>query len=189
MDGDVFGAVTRLGRDAADAVARALEGGIWDPFSAARCLDVLHAEAGGIPSLPGVLRELEALRTAPLLAHVHRDAAVERIGEVVRQAKGSTLDLILRSVAERSVLSGEYEPIRVLGRYCEVLLDSAIISPRGGFLETSGHSRKDEARALLSPVASAAAEKLATRPDARRLGLARPHADLRPDSDLLGVTE
>lgn len=87
VDGDIFGAVTRLGRDAADAIARSLEGGAWDPFSAARCLDVLHSEAGGIPSLPAILRELEALRSAPLLAYTQREAVAERINEVVRQAK------------------------------------------------------------------------------------------------------
>jgi hypothetical protein len=190
VDGDIFGAVTRLGRDAADAITSALRGGVWDPFLPARCLDVLHAAAGGIPSLPGVLRELEDLRSAPLLAHTQREAAIERINNIVRQATGATtLDLMLRSAVERSVLIGEYASLRVLERFCQTLLDSAVIYPRGGYLETAGHGRKEEARLLLAPIAAAAAEILAERPDAKLLRLARPHANLQPDTDLLGAVE
>jgi hypothetical protein len=189
VDGDIFGAVTRLGRDAAEGISLAFEGAYWDPFLAARCLDVLHAEAGGVPSLAGVIQELEALCSTPLLAHTLREAAIERIDAVVRHANGTILDLILRSVAERSILRGEYDPVRVLGRYCETLLDRAIISSRGGLLEQAGRARRDEARSRLAPVAATAAEALLARPDSKRLGLAKEHARLQSDTDLLGATE
>ena len=190
VDGDIFGAVTRLGRAAAEAIVRALEGGPWDPFSSARCIDVLHLEAGGLPTLPGVLRELEGLRTAPLLAHSQREAAIERIDDVHRSVRGATtLDLMLRGAAERSVLNGEYGAAGVLERYCQTVLDSAIMSPRGGYLDTEGHGRKEEARSLLAPIAAAAAEILAERPEAKRLGLARPHANIQADTNLLGASE
>jgi hypothetical protein len=190
VDGDIFGAVTRLGRAAADAVVRTLEGGRWDPFFAANCLDVLHAEAGGLPTLAGVLRVLEDFRSAPLLAQTQREAAIERINDVHRKTTGvTTLDLMLRSAVEKSVLSGEYDSVRVLERYCQAALDAAIMSPRGGYLETEGHARKEEARLLLAPIAAAAAEILARRPGARRLGLAPPHANVLPDTDLLGASQ
>jgi hypothetical protein len=77
VDGDIFGAVTRLGRDAAEGVARATRGEAWDPFLAARCLDVLLMSADGVPSLPSVLRELEALRASPLLARTLVESSVK----------------------------------------------------------------------------------------------------------------
>jgi hypothetical protein len=169
-------------------MVRYFEGADWSPFLGARCLDVLYQEASGVPSLPAVLRELETLRSAPLLARTLRETAVERIDDIVRRASGSTLDLILRSVARRSILSGEYDARRVVGRFCETLLDVAIISPRGGFIEQAGHARKDDARALLASVAAAAADVLVNRPDAKRLGLARPHAQIQPDTNLLEAT-
>jgi hypothetical protein len=190
VDGDIFGAVTRLGRAAADAVVRALEGGRWDPFFAAHCLDDLHVKAGGIPTLPGVLRILEGLRATPLLAHSQREAAIERLNDVHRNTAGvTTLDLMLRAAAEKSIWSGEYDSVRVLERYCQSALDATIMSPRGGYLETQGHARKEDARTLLAPIAAAAAETLARRPAARRLGLAQPHANVQPDTDLLGASE
>jgi hypothetical protein len=190
VDGDIFGVVTRLGRAAADAVARALEGGRWDPFFAAQCLDDLHAKAGGLPTLPGVLRILEGLRATPLLAYSQREAAIERLNDVHRNTEGvTTLDLMLRCSAEKSIWSGEYDSVRVLERYCQSALDAAIMSSRGGYLETHGHTRKEDARTLLAPIATAAAETLARRPTARRLGLAPPHANLQPDTDLLGSGE
>lgn len=190
MDGDIFGAVTRLGRAAAEAVAHALDGGEWDRFSAFRCLDVLHAEAGGLPTLPGVLRELEDLRSAPLLAHTQREAALGRINHVHVNTDGvTTLDLILRSAAERSVLSGEYEPVQVLERYFGAVLDGAILSPRGGYFEIEGYGRQEEARLLLAPIAALAAETLARRPEARRLRLAQPHANIQADTNLLPASE
>lgn len=190
MDGDIFGAVTRLGRAAAEAVAHALDGGGWDRFSAFRCLDVLHAKAGGLPTLPGVLRELEDLRSAPLLAHSQRETALGRINHVHVNTDGvTTLDLILRSAAERSVLSGEYEPVQVLERHFQAVLDGAILSPRGGYFEIEGYGRQEEARLLLAPIAALAAEILARRPEARRLGLAQPHANIQADTNLLQASE
>jgi hypothetical protein len=85
------------------------------------------------------------------------------------------------------VLRGEYDRTRVLECFFERLLDMTIITPRGGFIDRAGHARTAEARALLKPIAASAAAVLARRPDARRLGLARPHAQLQPDSNLLGA--
>jgi hypothetical protein len=188
VDGDIFGAVTRLGRDAAEGLARAVHGDVWDPFLAARCLDVLVEAANGIPSLRGILRELRNLQASPLLARTLVESSLEGIGDSVRTTNGSLLDLMLRSVAERSVLRGEYQPRRVLGWFFTELLDRAIISGRGGFLELEqgGQARRGEALSILARVASEAAAALEARPDAKRLGLARQYAQLEADSDLLG---
>lgn len=176
MDGDIFGAVTRLGRAAADAVVRALEGGKWDPFFAAHCLDDLHAKAGGVPTLPGVLRILEGLRAAPLLAHSQREAAIERLNDVHRNAVGvTTLDLMLRAAAAKSIWSGEYDSVRVLERYCQSALDATIMSLRGGYLRP----RATRGRKTL--------ERCSRR--SPLLQLRRSRGALRPDDwDLLRLT-
>jgi hypothetical protein len=188
MDGDIFGAVSRLGRDAAEGLVRAVHGDAWDPFLATRCMDVLVANADGIPSLPSVLEVLRDLQGSPLLAATLVEASVDRIADAVRQARGTLLDLMLRSVAERSILRGQYDPRAVLERFCAELLDRSIISGRGGFLELpdGGQAHRHEAMAIVAPVAARAAERLEARPDAKRLGLSRQHAHLVPESDLLG---
>jgi hypothetical protein len=188
VDGDIFGAVTRLGRDAAAGVARAVRGNTWDPFLAARCLDVLIAKADGIPSLRAVMDVVRAVNATPLLAPALAESSAERIGDVVREAKGTVLDLMLCSTAQRSLLRGESEPGVVLNRFCAELLDRSIVSGRGGFLElaSDGQARRDEAMAILGPLAAQAAQVLEARPDAKRLGLSRQYARLSPDSDLLG---
>jgi hypothetical protein len=130
--------------------------GAWDPFLSARCIEVLIAKAEGIRSLPPVMVE----------------SAVERIGDAVREAKGTELDLMLRSAAQKSLLQGAYEPRAVLQRFCAELLDRSIISGRGGFLELTdgGPARSGEAMAILAPVAAQAAQCLEARPDATWLG-------------------
>ncbi|HEX8795226.1 MAG TPA: hypothetical protein VF765_29965 [Polyangiaceae bacterium] len=188
MDGDIFGAVTRLGRDAAEGVARAVHGDAWDPFLATRCIEVLVEKAEGIRSLPAVLEVLRTINATPLLASVLVESSLERVDDAVREANGTELDLILRSSVQRSLLRGEYQPGGILQRFCAELLDRSIISGRGGFLELAndGQARRDEAMAILAPVAARAAQVLEARPDAKRLGLSRQHARLSPKSDLLG---
>ncbi len=188
MDGDIFGAVSRLGRDAADGLARAVHGGAWDPFLAARCIDVLVAEADGIGSLAAVIDVFRSLQATPLLASTLVERSLERIADAVRDAKGTVLDLMLRSVAERSVLRGEHEPRAMLQRFCAEVLDRAIISGRGGFLELDlgGCARREEAMTILAQISAEAAARLEARPDAKRLGLARQYAQLEADTDLLG---
>lgn len=187
VDGDVFGKVTRLGRDAADAVARALSGeDAWDPFLAERCLEVLVGAAGGIPSLPVVVAELGALRAAPLLAPTLAEAAVERIHEASLTGETTELDLILRGVAQREVLRGEFQIRSVLERFCAELLDRAILCGRGGFMEQHGVGRIDEARGLLRSVTIDGARVLEKRPTAKRLGIAIRHAHVGSDTNLLG---
>lgn len=189
MDGDIFGAVTRLGRAAAEALLRVLDGGPRDPFLPARCLDVLIGAANGVPSLPGVLRELNALRDNPLFARSLGESALERISDEVRAAKGTVLDLMLRSEAERCVLRGNYDPHHLVRGFCTEVLDRAIVSGRGGLLEQVGPARCREARSLLADVASEAAAILVARPDAQHLGLARRYAHIEADTNLLGGVE
>lgn len=189
MDGDIFGAVSRLGRDAADGVVRAIRGDFWDPFLATRCIDVLIAEANGIPSLQPILEVLDELQKSPLLAPALVESSINRIVGAVREARGTTiLDLVLRSVVERSILRGQYEPLGVLNLFCAELLEKSIISGRGGFLELADveHAHRHQAMKLLAPVITQAAQRLAARPNAKRLGLSQQHARLHPDSDLLG---
>jgi hypothetical protein len=88
VDGDVFSKVARPGRAAADAVMRALDGGMFDPFCAALCLDKLIAAAEGVPSLPGVLREVRTPDALPLFAGVLRENTGQRIASAVANAKG-----------------------------------------------------------------------------------------------------
>ena len=188
MDGDIFGAVTRLGRNAAEALIGALHGAECDSFHAAHCIDVLIAKAEGVSSLPAVLATLQSLRDTPLLAPTMVEGAAERIADAVRDARGTVLDLMLRSAAERCLFRGEYEPRTVLQEFCLTLLDRAIISCRGGFLELASRDRArvGEAMARLGPLAARAAELLETRPNAKRLGLSREYARLTPDTGLLG---
>lgn len=188
MDGDIFGAVSRLGRDAAEEVARALRGASLDPFLPARCLDVLISAAGGLPSLPAVLAVFRSLVEAPLLARTMIDSAIEAVGLAVRDANGSVLDLIVRSVAERRLLAGDFDPRRVADGICLEMLDRAIITARGGLveLEGGGPECRDAARGLLSAVASEAGGRLEARPDAKRLGLSTKYANLDSETDLVG---
>lgn len=190
VDGDIFGAVSRLGRNAAEGVVRALSGELLDPFLASRCIDVLITAAGGIPSLPAVLEVIRSVNALPLLASTLVESSVERVGDAVRDANGTVLDLMLRSVVQRSLLVREHEPRQMLQKFFMELLDRAIISGRGGFVEVDGGSaRRSEALAVLEPVAAAAAARLEARPDAKLLGLARQHAQLKPDSNLLGAPD
>ena len=186
VDGDVFGKVTKLGRAAADAVARAVAGQAWDPFHATKCIDTLLVAADGIPSLVTVVTELAALRGSPLLARLETDAALQRIRDAVLTSGCTELDLILRSNVERSVLRGEFALRPILERFCEQLLDRAILVGRAGFMEEYGTAQLDSARAMLVPIAAAAAALLEERPTAKRLGLSRPHADVTAETNLLG---
>ncbi len=45
MDGDIFGRVTRIGRETAAAALSALNGGLWDPFCVERTMDLLVSTA------------------------------------------------------------------------------------------------------------------------------------------------
>jgi hypothetical protein len=186
VDGDVFGRVTKLGRAAAEAVARALAGESWDAFHASRCIDALVVAADGIPSLVIIASELAGLRNSPLLARLGTEDALQRIREATLGRGCTELDLILRSAVERSVLRGEFVLQSILERFCGQLLERTVLTGRGGFIEEHGHAAPNEARAVLAPVASAAAAILDARPTVKRLGLARSHADVGPNTDLLG---
>jgi hypothetical protein len=186
VDGDVFGRVTKLGLATCEAVARAVAGEPWDAFHASKCIDTLLTAAGGIPSLIVVEAELAALRDSPLLARLGTEDALQRIRESTFGPGCTELDLILRSTVERAVLRGEFGMRVILEHFCAELLDRAALTSRGGFIEQYGHAQLDEARTVLAPVALAAAAGLERRPDAKRLSLARAHANLTPSSNLLG---
>lgn len=187
VDGDVFGRVTKLGRAAAEGVARAINGAPWDRFHASRCIDRLLGAANGIPSLVTVIAELEVLRGSPLLARLEREGALQRIRQATLAEGCTELDLILRSTVERCILRDEFVLRPILQRFCEQLLDRAVLVGLAGFMEEHGPSRLHEARAVLAPVAAAAAAVLEARPTAKRLGLARAHADVTAETDLLGA--
>lgn len=185
MDGDVFGEVTKLGRAAADAVARALRGEPPDLYLAKRCLDALVAAAGGIPSLRVVLSELEQLREAPLFARFCREGALGRIRDASGLPGCTELDLVLRRNAERCLCRGELGARPLLERFFQDLLDRAVLTGRRGFIEEYGSSELEQARAVLAPVVAEAAAALAARPRTTRLGLAKPCADVTPETNLL----
>jgi len=187
VDGDIFGAVTKLGRSAAEGVAGASHGAPWDPFLAARCIEVIVTKADGIKSLPAVMDLLRNLQASPLLAPALIDESVDQVDAAVRGARGTVLDLMLGSVAQRRILQGDYEPRAVLRQLCAEVLDRAILSGRDGFLqlETGGRAHLDAARTILAPVAAQAAACLEARPDAKRLGLTR-QSIIEADTDLLG---
>jgi hypothetical protein len=149
VDGDVFGRVTNLGRAAAEAVARAVGGASWDAFDASRCIDALLAAApDGIPSLVTVASELAALRDSPLLARVETDGALRRIHEATLASGSTELDLILRSHVVRSILHSEFALRTILDRFCGQLLERAILTGRGGFMEHYGSRRHGSRRPL-----------------------------------------
>lgn len=189
MDGDIFGAVSRLGRDAAEGVISALRGAQFDPFLAARCLDVVFGAANGVSSLPAVIRVFQSLRDAPLFAPTMIESSLDAVTSAIHNAKDRTvLDLILRSTAERRLLAGNFDPRAMVNSFCLEILDRAVITPRGGLveLEGGGPERRDEARAILARVATEAGARLESRPDAKRLGLSRDYARLDANSDLCG---
>ncbi|WP_437489060.1 hypothetical protein WME75_09985 [Sorangium sp. So ce1014] len=186
MDGDVFGRVSKIGRDAGEAALRALDGCGWDPYPAERCLDILVAAADGVPSLPLVLREVRNISASPLFARMLGEHSSQRIVAAVADVKGGVLDLILKNEIQKCVLRGVFDERVILTRFCEQLLDRAIISGRDGFREQHGSERVREVQKLLRPIAASAAEVMQSRPDAKRLGLARRHPRITPETDLLG---
>jgi hypothetical protein len=130
--------------------------------------------------------ELAVLRDSPLLARLGTEDALQRIREAGIGPGCTDLDLILRSVVGSAVRRGEFGLREVTEGFCMAVLDRAVLTGRGGFMNQYGHAQLEEARAVLSPVARAAAARLELRPGAKRLTLARAHANLTPTSDLLG---
>jgi hypothetical protein len=165
VDGDVFGKVGRLGRHAADALHRALDGERWEPFHASKCLDAAIARACGVPLLTVVRAELQGLRAVPLLARASVEGVLRRIREAAIGPNCGVLDLVLRSVTERALLRGEYETRTVLERH--------------------GSAQLQAARGLLAPIAAAGADVLESRPHLKRLDLARAFK-VTTQTDLLG---
>jgi hypothetical protein len=66
------------------------------------------------------------------------------------------------------------------------VLDRSILVGRAGFMEEHGPTQLDRARAILAPIAAAAAAVLEARSTAKRLGLSRAHADVTAQTNLLG---
>jgi hypothetical protein len=134
---------------------------------------------------------LDALEAAPLLAPVLSEAAIDRIGDLARAARGTVLDVMLQLAAAKCLIKGEFNPLKVLERFCAVVLERAIIYGRGGFLELQdgGCERLGEARAILAGVAGPAAVVLRARSGAKHLRLTRHHAKITSESNLLEGAE
>jgi hypothetical protein len=186
MDGDVFGRVTRIGRDAAEAVLAALGGQPWDAFCAERCLELLVATAGGVPSLPEVLRQIQDLNASPLLARVQAEPACDEIASIVRRVDGGILDLILRATAQKRMLQGVFDARDIVTNFVVTLLDRAVVYGRGSPIGVRSRAEIRAARERLRGVATRAAEELLQRPNAKRLGLTRNRQRITAETNLLG---
>ena len=186
MDGDVFGKVWRIGRATADAIMLALDGGPWDPFCSAKCADLIFAKAGGVPSLAGVLRTVETVTEAPLLARSMAEGACGEINALVRGADCGVLDLMLGAAAQRSLLRGEHDGREIVSSFVRDVLDRAVLFGQGGAIEHHDRSSLQAAREYLAPVAADAASVLLSRPHAQRLGLARRLPRVTARTNLLG---
>lgn len=186
MDKDVFSKVSRLGRDAGDALVRAVRGEPFEKFLPCRVVDRVISIEGGISIWPTVKEEFERLESAPLLADAMRAETINRI-DLIARSGGGELDKLLRNVAQSALLGGVYQPRIVMTRFVAAVLDRAILSPRGGCAQRLSFAERQHAKDLLRPIAARAATKLVERPDARKLGLARPHnPKLKAHDNLLG---
>lgn len=189
MDNDVFAKVNRVGLQVVEAVERALAGEAWDPSSGFRYVAKLWGVANGVPSLPWVLAEFEEMYSSPLLAGLssERDRAAERIDEATSSHPDLTkLDLVLRTVATRFAMRSDFRAHDMVRAFLLALLDHGIVSSRGGVCARQGNSHYRAAKELLAPIADEAAFAIMNRPDARRLRLGPPQAEVRPDTNLLG---
>jgi hypothetical protein len=186
MDGDVFGKVTRIGRDAAEAVLGTLGGQPWDAFCAERCLELLVATAGGVPSLPEVLGQIEGLNASPLLARVRAEAVCDEIASIERRTDGGILDLILKATAQKRILQGVFDSRDIVTNFVVALLDRAVVYARGSPIGVRGCAEIRAARQRLHGVAERAAAELLQRPNAKRLGLTRNRPRITAETNLLG---
>lgn len=188
MDGDIFGAASRLGRQAAEAVRAALHGDAIDPFLPARCLERVFNLAAGVPSIAPVLERFSHLRDQPLLMPLLRDSALDDLEDIVCAAKGTILDRMFLVAAQRRLIAGDCDAFRLINDFFLDVLDRAIVSPRGGLmdLERGLYAAREEARRLLAPIAVEAATEIARRPEARRIGIAKRYAGIEATTDLLG---
>jgi hypothetical protein len=185
VDGDIFSKTNRAGREAAETVAQAIEGGVWDPHCAQRLLDDMLAKSGGLSSLPGILNVLNV----PLLVRADPDHACDEIDVEVRRSGCGVLDLRLKRTAQRSVQRGQFDPLTVVTNFFGELLEQGVVYARGGgLLERHGPACIEQAVVLLAPVAEAAARALLRRPDAKRLGL-KGQVAITADTNLLGGDE
>lgn len=185
MDGDIFSKTSRAGRQAAEAVAQAIEGGRWAPYCAQNFLDDLFAKADGLRSLPGILKVLNT----PLLARAAPDYACGEIEAEVRRSGDGVHDVRLKRIAQRSIQRGQFDPLTVVTNFFGELLEQGVIYARGGcLLERYGLACIEQANGLLAPVAEAAAQALLRRPDAKRLGL-KGQIAITAETNLLGGDE
>jgi hypothetical protein len=185
MDGDVFKRADKSARAAAEALWHAAHGGFFDPSHASGCLDQMFTSAGGLHAVPQVSPALRRLRREGRLAPIAREAALEEIATAAYGPGCTQLDRSLVQVAQCHVLRGELDTGVVLEAAFMAMLDGAVLTSRGGLLDTYGPEHLDAARRLLQPVAAEAASHVTRRPEAKRLGLAKQHAvGLAPDADL-----
>lgn len=189
MDGDDFSRATRLGRTAAEDIWKAVANDApFDGFATGQLIDRFVQQAGGIPSLPGILALLTDLVSEPLFLQARTEEALARIAEAVRGPECTTLDLQLGLVVESAVLRNQIAPQPILERFFQTFIERNIIMARGGFVETYGLKHAGAAREITAPIARAAAEELLRRPEAKRLGLSSEFLQrLNENSNLLVV--
>lgn len=105
MDGDDFSRATRLGRMAAEAIWEAVANDApFDGFTTGQLIDRFVEQAGGIPSLPGILALLTDLASEPLFLQARTEEGLARIAEMVRGPECTTLDLQMGHVVESALL-------------------------------------------------------------------------------------
>mgnify|MGYP000909771094 CR=1 FL=1 len=188
MDDDVFGKCSRLGRDAGEAVARAVRGGPLDPFLPAKCLDRVFALGGGLPSWHVVEREAHALRgrNLHLFAELETERAIKNVESAVRAPGTTVLDLKLGASFCRAALGGDVSLEGIVRDFVTNVTDAAMLTGRGGFVERYGPRQLSQARALLDPTISEATKVLMARPTAKRLRLSAGLGKVTPETDLCG---
>ena len=169
VDGDVFGRVTKLGRAAAEAVARAVAGESWDPFYASRFIDTLVGAADGIPSLATVVAELAALRRSPLLAALETSQLQLTTFSVYETGTGCmNLPTSAAQVGAQGTRAMHPRTLAVFNRLTQVVLNQPprILAPF--FLHTKGELCRlaGENLAALAKVSMSCDEGEGHKPDA-----------------------
>lgn len=187
MDGDVFSKVGREGRAAVDSLARAIEGGAWSSLNARRLADRLFTAGNQLPSLALVAAEMAQLAEAPLFADLGRESILSKLDSARHVAGATRLDMMLCRAAKSAVLRREFRMEAILNTFATQVLEQAIVYGRNGFLSVYGTSNLSKAIELLSPIASGMAMKLAARPEAKRLGMARGYPLVTANTNLLGA--
>lgn len=187
VDRDVFSKVSRLGRDAGQAIMFGVTGGDFDPFPCAKVIDKVMLYAGGVPSWPRVKQVLDAFRAEPLFAAAKLEQTAQAIDAACR-SEGGDLDNVLRQAAIGSLLAGHTTPEAAASRFFLDVVDRAVLSPRGGCFERMSVEQRRMAREMVRPLSEEAARLLTRNPNLKQTMLARRYRpSIEADSNLLGL--